>query len=238
MEVNVIRRGHETRCLLVKGRNGSQHRCADGSCINEQRPVSHPPPLSTSGLTVQFKKALSQGKHRPLSSKDLKDWVFHCPWLLTFFKQSTKLKFHSQKRCYSSLASQNGLKNIWRAFWHVGKHSCSSKQTVCFLFFNKQNNVLLSWVIYSGSVVKNLPAMQEPRETRVRSLDRADPSEKGIATHSSILAWRTPWTRSLAGYSPWGHKESDTTKVTEHIHKQYRKHCWENQDIVSHNRKW
>ena len=34
--------------------------------------------------------------------------------------------------------------------------------------------------------------------------------EKGMATHSSILAWRIPWTeKSLVGYSPWGHKESD-----------------------------
>ena len=32
-----------------------------------------------------------------------------------------------------------------------------------------------------------------------------------MATHSSILAWRIPWT-SLVGYSPWGHKESDMTK--------------------------
>ena len=37
--------------------------------------------------------------------------------------------------------------------------------------------------------------------------------EKQKATHSSILAWRRPWTeRSLAGYSPWSHKESDTTE--------------------------
>ena len=41
-----------------------------------------------------------------------------------------------------------------------------------------------------GSVVKNLPAMQE---TRVRSLGREDPLEKEMATHSSILAWRIPW---------------------------------------------
>ena len=40
-------------------------------------------------------------------------------------------------------------------------------------------------------MVKNLPAMQE---TRVRSLGWADPLEKGMATHSSILAWRIPWT--------------------------------------------
>ena len=45
-----------------------------------------------------------------------------------------------------------------------------------------------------GSVVKNLPAVQEPQETRVRSLGQEDALEKGMATHSSILAWRTPWT--------------------------------------------
>ena len=33
-----------------------------------------------------------------------------------------------------------------------------------------------------------------------------------MATHSSILAWKIPWTRNLAGYSPWGHKDSDTTE--------------------------
>ena len=42
-----------------------------------------------------------------------------------------------------------------------------------------------------SSVVKNLPAMQE---TQVRSLGWDDPMEKGMATHSSILAWETPWT--------------------------------------------
>jgi len=40
-------------------------------------------------------------------------------------------------------------------------------------------------------MVKNLPTMQE---TWVRSLGWEDPLEKGIATHSSILAWKTPWT--------------------------------------------
>ena len=39
--------------------------------------------------------------------------------------------------------------------------------------------------------VKNLPAMQE---TQVRSLGREDPLEKGVATPSSVLAWRIPWT--------------------------------------------
>ena len=47
---------------------------------------------------------------------------------------------------------------------------------------------------------------------RVRSLDGKDPLEEEMATHSSILAWEILGQRSLAGYSPWGRKESDMTK--------------------------
>ena len=43
-------------------------------------------------------------------------------------------------------------------------------------------------------MVKNLPTMQEPQETQVQSLGQEDPLEEGMATHSSILAWRIPWT--------------------------------------------
>ena len=60
-----------------------------------------------------------------------------------------------------------------------------------------------------AQLVKNLPAMQE---TQVPFLGQEDPLEKEMAIHSSILAWRIPWTESLVGYSPWGHKESDTIK--------------------------
>ena len=50
------------------------------------------------------------------------------------------------------------------------------------------------------------------QETWVLSLDQKDPLEKEIATHSSILAWeKSQGQRRLAGYSPWGLKESDTT---------------------------
>ena len=58
-----------------------------------------------------------------------------------------------------------------------------------------------------GSVVKNPPAR---RETWVRP----HPLEEGIATHSSILAWRIPWTEELSGLSPWGHEELDMTEMT------------------------
>ena len=45
-------------------------------------------------------------------------------------------------------------------------------------------------------MVKNLPAMQK---TQVQSLVWEDPPEKGMATHSSILAWRSPWTEEPGG---------------------------------------
>ena len=63
--------------------------------------------------------------------------------------------------------------------------------------------------------VKNLPAMQKTQETQVQSLNQEHLLEKVMSTHSSILAWEMPWTEgslSLAGCSPWGHKEKDTIK--------------------------
>ena len=55
--------------------------------------------------------------------------------------------------------------------------------------------------------IKNLPTIQK---TQVRSLRREDPLEKGMATHSSILALENFTDRGAwQGYSPWGHKESD-----------------------------
>ena len=65
-----------------------------------------------------------------------------------------------------------------------------------------------------AQMVKNLFAMQE---MRVRSLGWEDPLKKN-ATHSSTLAWRIPWTEDLKGYSPWGHKESDTTEQVTLTH--------------------
>ena len=48
-------------------------------------------------------------------------------------------------------------------------------------------------VFLSGSVVKNLPVMQETQETWVGSLGWEDSLEEGMATHSIFLAWRTAW---------------------------------------------
>ena len=47
-------------------------------------------------------------------------------------------------------------------------------------------------------------------ETQILSLSWEDPMEEGMATHSSILTWRIPWTEEPGGWNPWGRKESDT----------------------------
>ena len=56
-------------------------------------------------------------------------------------------------------------------------------------------------------MVKTLPAVQQ---TWVRSLSQENPLDKGMATHTSLLAWRIPWAEEPGWYSPWDHKESDT----------------------------
>ena len=67
------------------------------------------------------------------------------------------------------------------------------------------------------------------QETQVRSLGWEDTLEKGMAIHSSILAWRIPWMEGLGGLQSMGCKESDTTEqlftsgifiisITFHIH--------------------
>ena len=55
-------------------------------------------------------------------------------------------------------------------------------------------------------MIKNVPAMQE---TRFQSLGQEDPLEKGMAIHSSSLAWEIPLTEEPGGSSSRGHKESD-----------------------------
>ena len=58
-----------------------------------------------------------------------------------------------------------------------------------------------------AQMVKNLPAMQE---TQVQSLDQEDPLEKGMATHSSILAWEIPWTEEPGGLQSMGSQKNWT----------------------------
>ena len=64
-----------------------------------------------------------------------------------------------------------------------------------------------------SSVVKNPFAMQQPQKTWVHSLGWEDPLEKEMVTHSSILAWRTPWTEELDRLQST-ELQSDTTEAT------------------------
>ena len=70
-------------------------------------------------------------------------------------------------------------------------------------------------------MVKNLPAMQE---TQVWSLDREDPLEKGMTTHSSILAWRIPWTEEPSELQSMG--------------SQRVRHDWVTNPFTFHPRSW
>ena len=70
----------------------------------------------------------------------------------------------------------------------------------------------------SGSAVKHPPAMLELQEAWVGLLGREDPLEEGMATHSSILAWTTPWTEEPGRLQSCGRKELDMADVTACTH--------------------
>ena len=78
--------------------------------------------------------------------------------------------------------------------WYFLKFSYLQETVV-----QKENRIFILIFIQASLVaqmVKNLPAIQE---TWVRSLSQEDPLEKGMATHSSILAWEIPWTEEPGG---------------------------------------
>ena len=106
---------------------------------------------------------------------------------------------------------------------HRSKQLCS--HTLVYFVYLCKCFCKVKWGFPSGSEVKNPPAMQESQETEVPSLSQEDPLEEGMATHSSILAWKIPWmeepgrlqsmglqsrtqlsnfTHSLMDYSPTG----------------------------------
>ena len=77
------------------------------------------------------------------------------------------------------------------------------------------------WVSLVAQVVKNPPARQE---TRVRSLGWEDTLEKGMANHSSILAWEIPWTEKPGGLQPMGLQRVGHDWVTNTLHTHFCKY--------------
>ena len=73
---------------------------------------------------------------------------------------------------------------------------------------------LTLWILLVAQTVKSLPAMQE---TQVQSLGREDLPEKEMATHSSILAWKIPWTEEPGGLQSMGSQRVDMTDAL-HFH--------------------
>ena len=63
-----------------------------------------------------------------------------------------------------------------------------------FVSLNISESAHVLWGFLGGSVVKNPPAKQERQKTQLQSLSQEDPLEEEMATHSSILAWKIPWT--------------------------------------------
>ena len=64
--------------------------------------------------------------------------------------------------------------------------------------------------------------MQETQETRVQSLGQEDPLEEEMASHSSILTWKTQWTEEPGGLQSIGSQESETTQATEYARTKYK----------------
>ena len=126
--------------------------------------------------------------------------------------------------------------NTW---WDIIKINCKltflkkmkeyREQNMFFIIKNDIINIIfiiICWKVFIripkyfraclvAQLVKNSSAMWE---TWIRSLGWEDPLEKGKATHSSILAWRIPWT-----VYPWGHKESDMSEQISLHFKDFRR---------------
>ena len=83
-----------------------------------------------------------------------------------------------------------------------------SPEIVTFFFFFLVRTFKIYWGSLVAQTVKNWPSMWE---IWVQSLGREDLLEKGIPTHSSILAWELPWTKESGGQQPKGSQKPDIT---------------------------
>ena len=84
------------------------------------------------------------------------------------------------------------------------------KYTNCGIQLNNFNISNHMSYFPQGSVVKNPPTMQETQETQFRSLGWADPLEKEMITHASILAWEIPWTEESGRIQSMESQKSQT----------------------------
>ena len=98
--------------------------------------------------------------------------------------------FELNSSVWNFLPISLALLSVW--FWPLPR-------LICHMFLIDYSSCL-----NCGSAVKSLPAMQEMQETQVQSLGGEDPLEEGMATHSSIVAWRFPWREERGGLESIG----------------------------------
>ena len=111
------------------------------------------------------------------------------------------------------------LSHLWVIeFMEILRHR-HRKQTYGYIRGGERKDKLEVWDYYIHTTVKNLPAIQE---TWIWSLGWEDPLEKGMATHSRILAWRVPWTEEPAGLQSMGWQRVEQDWMTKHTaHKAF-----------------
>ena len=117
-----------------------------------------------------------------------------------------------EKSMYPSHSNQTRKRNKRDPNWKKRHKICHSMQTCYYI----EKTLRTQWASLVAQMVKNPPAIWK---TQVQSLGQENLLEKGMATHSNILAWRISWAEEPVSYSPWGHKESDTTEWLTHVHK-------------------
>ena len=101
----------------------------------------------------------------------------------------------------SDILASRVLKMISYYLWNSQSTARIIRQLCPFLFTTFKGDFAISWAFLVAQRVKNLPVMQE---TQVLPQGLEDPLEKGMATHSSILAWRIPWTEKPGGLESMG----------------------------------
>ena len=131
------------------------------------------------------------------------------PCLSIYFQFATfSSEFHPLWSAQPVMTQNGRHARMLACFSCIRWPGCSS--SIQFKFYAAMQLPMSVMGFHGGSVVKNLPAMQE---TQVWSLSREDPLEEGMATHSSIPAWRIPWTEEPGGLQSIGlHRVSQTTK--------------------------
>ena len=141
-----------------------------------------------------------------------REWMYN-----TDFLENTNLfpNFAIFKNYFKNLKTLSLIRNICLLF----------VVAVCMSRLKSHHSAVTYIWVWASQVaqwVKSLPAMQKMPEIWVWFLGQEDTPEKGMATHSSILAWRIPGTEESGRLQSIGSKESDRTEVTE----QSTAHIW------------